>query len=284
VDAVLTGLRCELQMTHTMLLWLDEERGQLTAIGSRGYEATGIGSDVALGEGAIGVAAATGQAVRITDLGRSGRLSAAVARLPGEEDVTRRIALPGLVDALSQIAVPVAVRGEVRGVLFAESVARLAFFEDDEAALMVIAGQAGMVLALIEAMAFDDEAEARPRPEPLGNPVQVVYYDYDHSVFIDGQYVIKGFAGRLLFYMMEQWRSLGRVEFSNREIRLETLLGLPLIKDNLETRLLLLRRRLEEKKFPVRLVRAGRGRVVLQVGGKLELSTVGDGRIDGGPH
>lgn len=277
IDATLDGIATELGIGHTLFMVLEEGRDQLSAIGSRGYAQAGIGSDVTLGEGIIGAAALTGQPVRINDVSRTARMSAAIASSAADENTSRRIALPGLVDPLSQLAVPIPVNGAVYGVLFAESQARLAFSSDHEVALSIIARNAGAALAQIDKLAADDGAgiSIPPAPVQAAAPIDVVYYPYDDSVFIDGNYAIKGIAGRLLHYMLEQSIARGRVEFTNREIRLDSQLRLPEIKDNLETRLLLLRRRLDERGFPIRIERLARGRIRLQCDGEVTLSTGG---------
>lgn len=276
IDATLAGLAHHLGIDNSLFMMLEGNGESLSAIGSRGYAQAGIGSDVTLGEGVIGAAALTGQPVRINDVSRTTRMSAAVAAT-SDENASRRIALPGLADPLSELAVAIPLNGAVAGVLFAESQLRLAFSADHEVALALIARSAGTALAQMDRMATaaGDASHAAPPARTCAAPIAVVYYPYDDSIFIDGDYVIKGIAGRLLHYMLQQSLESGRLEFTNREIRLDTQLRLPEIKDNLETRLLLLRRRLDERGFPVRIERLGRGRIRLQCDGEVSLTQGG---------
>ncbi len=274
VDATLQGIRDRLGFEHGLFLHFYSERGQVVAIGSIGYAPSGIGAEVPIGEGLIGAAAASGKTVKVSDMSRVRRFGSAIRGSMRDENRTRSIPLPGMAGAMSQIAVPLTVHNTVEGVLFFESAERLAFTREDEAVLSIVARQAAVSLALCERLSLEAEAAARPgKSPPLSESlIDIVHHRFDDSVFINGDYVIKGVAGRLLVFMLEQYLESARQEFTNREIRLDASLRLPDFKDNLETRLLLLRRRLEEKALPVRLLRLGRGKIGLDVQGEVRLA------------
>jgi adenylate cyclase len=86
--------------------------------------------------------------------------------------------------------------------------------------------------------------------------------------------VAKGVPGRIRWRLARIHASEGRDTFTNRELRLDESLGLPPGNDNLEARLLVLRKRLAGGRHGIEIERVGRGRFVMRVAGPLELSTV----------
>lgn len=273
MDLLLSIIRDTFGYGHAMVLLNEADRAVVTAAAAIGYGRAGVGAEVPHKVGLIGGAAASARSMRINDVSRVRRMGGAVAATSSEDEfVSRRVTLPGLAEAMSQIAVPMSVQGQVRGVLFVESPDRLAFDNQAAAALEMIAQQTAAALALNERLADEAEEPDAPEAPPLSDDPQIIrvlHHPFDHSVFIDHVYVIKGVAGQILMHMLDQHRQEARADFSNREIRVAMGSALPDFKDNLETRLLLLRRRLDELKLPVRLLHVGRGRLRLDLHGEV---------------
>lgn len=275
---LLDGLERQFGVEHAMVLMLDEVGGRLYTVASRGYASSGVGSEIALGDGVIGVAARERTPIRIGHFtaqysyGRAIRDS--LAR-QGGAGIETEIPLPGLSDSCSQLAVPIMACQRLLGVLYVESVQDLRFGYDDEDALVTLAGQVGACIRLLqqahEQPLFEQPDEtaaaavADPPPPHGGQAVSLRHYGENDSVFLDGDYLIKGVAGSIFWALVSDYVDKGRTEFSNRELRLDRRIHLPDISDNLEARLILLARRLAERKAPLRLEKTGRGRFRLCV-------------------
>lgn len=271
IDHALRSLAEDFGFPHLMVLIPDDSGARLTVIASRGYETPGTGAEVAVGEGVVGTVAATLRPLRLADMSR-GRRYAEAART--ETPPPRAIPYPGLAEPLSQMAVPMISRGELIGVLMAEAATRFAFAREDEDAIALVAGQLGAALALHD-MASDDVTAAKPAADRVTGPrIRIRYFPYDDSIFIGEDYLIRGISGRLLHHFLRLHLDEGRNDFTNRELRVDPRLRLPEVKDNLETRLILLRRRLEEHAAPLRLLRPERGRIRLEIGGTPEIEIV----------
>jgi adenylate cyclase len=298
LDAVLTvalsGLAELCGFGYSLLLLLDETGAQLYTIASHGYETAGIGSEVVVGEGVIGMSAARAAPMRVGNLRHMLKYARAVRRGYEEQGAPapgREIPLPGLPDAASQLAVPAMVLGRLVGVLAVESPRNAAFDETDEALLTVVAGMVGSAIELDAARETADADTVVPRAtataaEEVGAASRrritlVRFFPVDGSTFLDGEYLIKGVAGRILWSLLAHHEREGREEFTNREVRLDPTLELPELRDNLESRLILLKRRLDERDAPGKLEKTGRGRFRLVVDTTLRLESVGTEREAG---
>jgi hypothetical protein len=223
-----------------------------------------------------------------------------------------RIPLPGLKNPQSQLGVPLLVRGELVGVLVLESEAPYRFHEEDKASIELLGSylaiaiqnmqlqeraadaggeahgadgasraeaalaagaDAGSASAATAAHAAAGAPARAAGPPCSSAPREIVYYEREETILVDDEYLIRSLPARILWRLLQAHRATGRTEFTNRELRLDKSLQLPELKDNLETRLLLLRRRLEQKCPEIRLTPVARGRFALELDCELTLAT-----------
>jgi adenylate cyclase len=285
VDTAVSGLAELFGYEHSLLMLLDEEGTRLFTIASHGYDDEGVGSEVELGDGVIGLAGERCTPVTLGDVAQAAKYSRTVRRSyedSGGVGSGRTIPVPGLTDARSRCAVPAMALGELVGVLTVESRLPVAFGPVDEAILGVVAAILGNAIEStrareLEATPLPAAARDRSTESLAAEPTQVRYFAVDGSVFLDGEYLIKGVAGRLLWSLLGHHEREGRTEFTNREVRLDPSLDLPAFKDNFESRLILLKRRLDERAAPVRIEKTGRGRFRLVVTSPVQLDRAGAG-------
>ena len=280
LDELLTGTLAALDevfgFTHSAIL-VPEDDGRLVTIASHGYGATSIGAEIHVGEGLIGVVAKTRTLLRIlgldTNLTYSRQVRAELERHNGapRSKVTAEIPLPGLPDARSQMAIPLVVQDRLLGVIALEARDIVTFSQWHEPFLQVLANQIASAMTFLEDRDDDDDDAPAPVAPAAGPARTLTYFKNDDCVFVDDEYLIRNVPAKILWKLLRAFQSEGRTEFSNRELRLDPSLGLPAIKDNLESRLILLRKRLEQKCPEIRVVPTKRGRFALETQCTLEL-------------
>jgi adenylate cyclase len=267
---------------HSIILLADDRNAKLVTIASRGYPENGVGAEVGFGDGLIGMVARARHALRLSAIDHSLRYARAVRdraeAMAGAEAVCREIPMPGLPTAASQIAVPLVTRGRLIGVLAVESTDPLAFMPREDTILAVAAAHLATAIEQLSRETEEPSAAALPRTKSVRTAGALprtrvfCFFHAEDCVFVDGEYLIRNVPGRILWRLLTQHRDEGRSEFTNRELRMDTWLGLPEIKDNLESRLILLRKRMEQKCPDVRLIQRGRGRFSLETDVAIELS------------
>lgn len=293
LESILAALEEIFGFGHAMILLAGEQQEKVVTIASRGYPENGAGAEVGYGEGIIGMVAEARKPIRITGLLRQMLYAYAVKRQAEEKGVhaeDRRIPLPGLAQPDSQLGIPLLVRDELVGVLCVESETPYRFHEQDKVYFEVL----GSYLAIaIQNMLLHERSEAAEEGEvpatlPRGSGGarsadegtandrlphrELTYYKTDECILVDGEYLIRSLPAKILWKILTEHDKEGRSAFSNRELRLDKSLSLPDFKDNLESRLLLLRRRLEQKCPAIRLIPCARGKFSLDLACRVSLS------------
>ncbi len=253
----------------------DESGENLVVLASRGYSGEYVGAEVSVGDGWIGIAAQTCALVRgsggETGLIHTGTLRGHTAQSSGAFTLSAQIPLPGLGGARNHMAIPLLAHDRLIGVLALECEEPLGFAQWDAAFLTILASR---IAHAIDRMTDrdddvdDDDVLARPPSPVAARRHRFTYYHRDDSVFVDGTFVIRNAPAKILWKVLRAHASENRTAFSHREL-LESSLALSAF--DLESRLILLRKRLEQTCVDVRLVATKRAAFALDVRCTIEL-------------
>jgi GAF domain-containing protein/pyridoxamine 5'-phosphate oxidase-like protein len=283
IDGVLQALDDYFHFSHTIVLFADETGERLVTMGSRGYGESGVGAEVTVGRGLIGTVARERRLLRVTSLEADLRYGRAIRREAASSAgaLDAEIPLPGLCDSQSFLAIPLVVADRLIGVIAAEDRDPMQFGEWHEAYLEIIANQIALALDRMIERGNDTGdvpapvAAAPPKPAAPTRPARerrLTYYRGADAIFVDDEYLIRNIPARILWKIVGESKRTGRTEFTNRELRVDPWLGLPPVKDNLESRLILLRRRLLEKCPEIEIASTGRGRFTLRAPASVQLT------------
>ncbi len=144
LGAILTSMDDVFGFEHSMVLLYDASREVLAVAASRGYADSGIGAEVALGNGVIGVVGKRKKLMRMGGVTMQRRYIEAAGQQMNQGGEAVR--LPGLPDAASVVAIPLVKRGELIGVFYVESTKPALFDDGDLALLEAIASQAAIAI------------------------------------------------------------------------------------------------------------------------------------------
>ncbi len=279
-DTTLRALAREFDIQHAMILLRDDVQ-RLYAVASYGYDNSGIGGEIAFGEGVIGIAAQTRAPIRIGHMTSEYSYGRAMRAAAQNEALADEIPLPGLPESRSQMAVPISAFERLLGVLFVESPHDSRFGYDDEDALVALTAQLGLSMQQLQAQPMQNTAASDGDSSPAlsltqtGIPIEVRHYAENDSIFLDGEYLIKGVAGAIFWALVSDCVAQGKCHFSNRQLRLDPRIRLPELSDNLEARLILLTKRLTERNAGIRIEKSGRGQFQLCANRPLSLVDAG---------
>ncbi len=260
--------------THMILLLAEPGQRTLITHSSFGYPVGGVGAEVKLGEGLIGICGQHRRVLQVGAIGESLRYAKAIKQGAAEKDLIAKISLPGLVNPASQIAAPLMLQNEFMGVFMIESETQNFWGLKGKLVLSTIANILALAIRALEGQGKamrgagvqdEDCSQLVPRLQRFR------WVPDDELIFCNDQYLVKNIPARILWYLLQTYKKTGRTEFSNMELRAEKSLNLPELKDNLETRLILLRKRLEEQGVGIRLVATGRGKFRMDVCAELVL-------------
>ena len=134
---------------HSMILLLEEDNDTLKVLATHGYKDDGIGAEVKVGIGVIGMVAKKKKLMRMANLGMQRQYMQAIkvqAENQGMKLGQESVELPGLKDGESQVAIPMLLENELVGVFSVESKKVNIFDKSDEYLIGIIANLAASAM------------------------------------------------------------------------------------------------------------------------------------------
>ena len=134
---------------HSMILLIDNSESVLKVIATHGYQEDGIGAEVKIGVGVIGMVAKKKKLMRMANMGTQRLYMQAIKQQiqpTDERRIVEEISLPGLKNAESQVAIPMLMEDELIGVFSVESDQVNIFDKSDELIIKILANQTASAL------------------------------------------------------------------------------------------------------------------------------------------
>ena len=104
---------------HSMILLVDQNESSLRVVATYGYNDQGIGAEVKIGIGVIGMVAKKKKLMRMANMGAQKQYINAIkeqVKPATKVTLSDEIVLPGLKNAESQVAIPMLIENELIGV------------------------------------------------------------------------------------------------------------------------------------------------------------------------
>jgi adenylate cyclase len=144
LEKILEAMDDVFRFRHSMVLLRDPIRDVLVVAASRGYTESGVGAEVPIGKGVIGVVGKRKKLMRMGGLSLQRDYVQAAGQRANVDPAA--VGLPGLQSPASVVAVPLVKRDELIGVFYVESETMAVFEDRDQSLIEAIASQAAVAI------------------------------------------------------------------------------------------------------------------------------------------
>lgn len=145
LNIILQSMDQTFDFHHAMIFLMEEDSEDLKLIASQGFDETGIGAKIGLGQGIVGVVGKRKKMMRMGNIGsQKAYLSAIKTKMKedgSKNNFAEEIEPPGLKNVESKIAIPLLVKDRLVGVFSVESAKNNAFDDLDEILLEIFGNQ-----------------------------------------------------------------------------------------------------------------------------------------------